>query len=234
MVRSFFFLSISQHLPYRIRAVGLENLLKVRGNAVAVHAAVTEHRITGLPLRNGLDGFLRHIMVKAGQQEPFRHVKHLFPRHFFHFDGAGKEYAQVQHDLEQQVLRRAVGLDVIDKVKQIFLLCIFRRIVHILHIALTQAQAAETDIQICRHGQPGFLLDLASGTADMFLADFADIFITRLVCCSVFICAFRNLSKNKLAMLAFFSIKLHKCMSRCRRSSIKIQNPILSFSFFNS
>ena len=36
-------------------------------------------RHSKLHLRNGLDGFLGHIMVEAGQQEPVCHIEHLLP-----------------------------------------------------------------------------------------------------------------------------------------------------------
>ena len=71
---AFLFSAISQHLPDRIRAVGLEDLVKVGGYAVVCHAAVPENGIAGLHLRNGLDRFVRHVVVKAGQQETVRQV----------------------------------------------------------------------------------------------------------------------------------------------------------------
>ena len=64
-------------------------------------------------------------------------------------------------------------------------------------------------------------------TADTLLADFADVLVACLVGCSFFISIFRNLSKNKLAMLAFFGIKLHKCMSCCCRTRKEIQHNII-------
>ena len=85
-------------------------------------------------------------MVKAGQQEAVCHIEHLFARNFFHFDRAGQQHAQIEHHLEQQVLRCAVFFHVIHQREQILLTDFIRCIVNGLHIAFVQTQASEANI----------------------------------------------------------------------------------------
>lgn len=86
-------------------------------------------------------------MVEAGQQEPICHIEHLFACDFFYLNGAGQQYAQIQHHLEQQVLRGTVFLHVVHQREQILLTDFIRRVVDVFHIAAVQLQAAETGVQ---------------------------------------------------------------------------------------
>ena len=105
--------AISQHLPYSRGRIGLENLVKVGGCAVVRHGGVTEDGVGGLLFRNRRDGFSGYARIEASQQEAVRHVEHLLAADFRLGNCAGRQPAQLQHDLEQQVFRCAVGLDVI-------------------------------------------------------------------------------------------------------------------------
>ena len=85
-------------------------------------------------------------MVKARQQEPICHVEHLFARNLFHLNGTGQQHTQIQHHLEQQIFRSAVGFNVIHQREQILLSGLLRRIVDVFHVAAVQTQAAESNV----------------------------------------------------------------------------------------
>lgn len=95
---------------------------------------------------------------------------------------AEKFYTQVQHHLEEQVFRRAVGFHVVGKevVHGKLLWCV----IHILHIRAVQLQHAETNVQfvdallVCV-----FFLDFLSGAADAFFADLADGLVALVFLC---------------------------------------------------
>ena len=112
---NFCYLFHLQHLPYGVGAVSGENLIEVDCHAVACQRAVTHDEVVGLLLGNGFDGFLGHVAVEAGDQIIVRHIEHFLAGDGGLLDFAGKQHAQIQHHLEQQILRRSVLFDVILK-----------------------------------------------------------------------------------------------------------------------
>ena len=130
-------------------------------------------------------------MIEAGQQEAVRHVEHLLAADFRLGNRAGGQHAQFQHHLEQQILRRAVGLDVIRREgKQILPHCV-GRVVDVLHVGGIQPQAAEAAVKVLGQRQPCVLTDFLGRPANALLADFADILVAGLVGFGLFIAGFR-------------------------------------------
>ena len=58
-----------------------------------------------------------------------------------------------------------------------------------------------------------FGLDLVSGAADAFLADFADGLVTGFVGFALFVSEFRQLHHDELAVSAVFGVELHNGVS---------------------
>ena len=104
-----------QHLPYGVGAVGGEYLIEVGCHAVVCHRAVTHHEVIGLLLGNGFDGFLGHLAVETGNQIVVLHIELLLAGNGGFLDFAGEQHAQIQHHLEQQILRCSVLFDVMLK-----------------------------------------------------------------------------------------------------------------------
>ena len=170
-------------------------------------------------------------MVKAGQQKALCHVEHLFAGNFHGFNGAGKQHTQIQHHLEQQIFRGSVRFYVIHQREHILLADFFRRVVHRLHVAFVQTQAAEADVQISRSRQTGILFNFPARTADTLLADFADVLVACLVGFALLVRLFRQLHHDKLAVFTIFSVQFHHSMgSRCGTRE-EVENDSI---FFNS
>ena len=163
-------------------------------------------------------------MVKARHQEALCHVEYLFACDFFYLNGAGQQHTQIQHHLEQQIFRSTVRFYVIHQREQILLADFIRRIVHRLHVAVIQTQAAETGVQISRSSQAGIFLDFTASTADALFADFANVLIASLVRFALFVRLFRQLHHNELAVSAIFSVQLHNGVGGCGRAGKEVED----------
>ena len=203
--------------------IGFKNLVEVSGDAVVGHAAVAEDGVEGLLLGDGGDGFGGDAGVEAGQQEAVGDVEHLLAADDRLGDGAGQLHAQVEHYLEQQVFRCAVGLDVVRSDGQQILRHGGGVIVHVLHVGGIQTEDAETDVQTLS-SQTSLVLDLAPGATDALFADFADVEIARLVGFAGFVCFFRQLYHDELAVPAVFGVELHNSVGRGGRAGKEIKN----------
>ena len=167
-------------------------MVEVGGDTVVGEGAVTHDKIVRLLLSNGSDGFLGDIGVEAGNQEIVSHIEYLFACNLCLLDFAGKQNAQIQHDLEQEVFRGAVFLDVVFQHIEHIGVVLIRVVVHIFHVGCVALEYTEAHIQI-HSAQRIFFLDFGTGTADTFFTDFADIFITHLIGFAILFCRFCQL-----------------------------------------
>ena len=202
------YLKIEFHLQYlsvRVGAVSGENLLKIGGYAVVCHGAVPHDKVVGTLLGNGLDGFLGEIAVETGNQVVVLHLENLLASNDRLLNLGRERNAQIQHDLEQQILGGAVFLDVVcQHIKHISAVGI-GSVVNILHVAGIQFQHTEANVKVL--GGEGILLfDFLTRTANAFLADFADVLVASLVCLGFVVGGFWKLNHDEFAVSTVVSV----------------------------
>ena len=87
-----------------------------------------------------------HIAVEAGNQIVVLHIEHLLAGNGSFLDFAGEQHAQIQHHLEQQILRRSVLFYVILKAGEQAGFILRWVIVDIFHIRGVALENAETNV----------------------------------------------------------------------------------------
>ena len=135
-----------QHPPNRVAAVCLEDLFEIGGNAVARHAAVAQDEIIGLLFGDFGDDRFVDVVVEAGEQDVVVDVENAFALYRHFFDGRGERNAEFEHDLEQQIHRRAVGFDVAFHDVDKFFGIVLGAIVDVLHVRRIHSEDPKTDI----------------------------------------------------------------------------------------
>ena len=93
----------------------LEDLLKVVGHLVVGEAAITHDEIVGMLFGNLGDGGFVDFLIEAGQEIGVCYVPDGFACNLRALN-LGREFnAEVYHGLEEQILLRAVALDIVLK-----------------------------------------------------------------------------------------------------------------------
>ena len=114
--------ALSQHLPLGFGAIGFKNLLEIRHYAVAGNACITEYGIKRFLLGNRFHGFVGDVLIETGNEVVIRNGKDFFAVDGVFLDLGRQQHAEVKHDLEQQILRRSIFLDVVSLKFQLALL----------------------------------------------------------------------------------------------------------------
>ena len=143
------------------------------------------------------------MLVKASHQGAVVHVMDRAAVHGGCDVGQVDRHAAVQQAGVQQVKVGAVGLDVADGFAQHGLGEFLGFIVDIPHIGGINAEHAETDVEV-GIGMLGF--DFVARAADALFADFADVFVARLVRFGFFIAGFGQLHHNEFAVTAVLGV----------------------------
>ena len=102
-----------QHPSHRRGAVRRKELVEVRQRTVVRHRGITEHRVVGLALCDCRHRLVRHITVKAREEKAVRDVKDAFPRDLLHRNRLREQDPEIEHRLNEQILRRAIRLDIV-------------------------------------------------------------------------------------------------------------------------
>ena len=165
-------------------------------------------------LRNGLHGLLSHILIKAGNEVAVCHRENFLPSNDCLLNLGGKQHAQIQHNLEEQVFWCTIFLDIICKKVQLSLLEILGAVINIFHIGGINSKYPEASVEIAG-SQRGFFPDFLSGAADTLLSNVADGRITCFSSLAFFPCYLWQLNKYKFAVLFLFYIYFHNRMRSC-------------------
>ena len=124
-------------------------------------------------LGNGLHGLLGHILVEAGNEIAICHREDLLPNNDCLFDFGGQQHAYIQHDLEEQILRRAVFLYVVGKQVHLSLLEVLGAVVDVPHVGGVHSEDTEAGVKAAG-SQRRFLTDFLSGSTDALFANVTD------------------------------------------------------------
>ena len=133
---------------HRLWAIRRKYLFKIRQDAIARHATVAKDGVIGVLLGNRFDCVVGQGVVKTGDEVAIGDRKDALAVDGRHFDLRRKQYAHVEHDLDEQVFVRAVGLDVVDSQLQLALLEFARIIIDVAHIRRIDVEDAKAYVEV--------------------------------------------------------------------------------------
>ena len=133
---------------HRLWAICRKYLFKIRQDAIARHTAIAKDGVIGFLLGNRFDCVVGQGVVETGDEVAIGDRKDALAVDSRHFDLRRKQYAHVEHDLDEQVFVRAVGLDVVDLQLQLALFEFARVIIDVAHIRRVDAEDAKADVEV--------------------------------------------------------------------------------------
>mgnify|MGYP006943183082 CR=1 FL=1 len=133
---------------HRLWAIRRKYLLKIRQDAIARHTAIAKDGVIGFLLGNRFDSVVGQGIVETGDEVAIGDRKNALAVDRRRFDLRRKQNAHVEHDLDEQVFVRAVGLDVADLQLQFALFEFARVIIDVAHIRRVDAEDAKAYVEV--------------------------------------------------------------------------------------
>ena len=124
----------------------LEDLLEVVEDVVVGGGRITHNEVLRAHLGNLGNGGLVDFGVESGDEISVVHEEYLFTIDFLFLNLCGKFDVEFRHNLEKEVKRSAVALDVVNSVEQVSFVEVFGSVEHILHIRRIEFEHTEASV----------------------------------------------------------------------------------------
>ena len=125
-----------------------KDLLDIDLNGIRYEAIVAENDAQRFAASKFLHQFIRHPRVEAGDEGVLINEEYSLGQNRLAQDRQGQVHAPIAEHLEQQILREALRLDVIDSREEAFLIYLIGALVDVLHVGCVHFEYPETDITI--------------------------------------------------------------------------------------